>query len=248
MCRLFRLTLFLALSSVVAMACGLDNGKGKAGEVIVPTKFVFEKGWRIPDLKQAEVWGKGTDKFGGTSVSYRIKPPMMLPLQGFEFEVGSRTLKFIPGYVLQVDSITEYQAGGRTYKYMVSAGSLRRSNPPMWMEDQPSVIPEKKGGVPGGISGCGYTVVRVLDHDGDGIFETLEVPEDQGGVRISDTTAETNIPDWAQRLFPNQAVLKEYKEALEAARMAVAKSKIPPAELMLPTQLPKDPAKPQSSQ
>jgi hypothetical protein len=231
--RLAVLILLLIFNSVAAIACDLPAEKSKGAGVIMPSRFIYDEGWRIPDLKKAKVQGQGKTSFGGTFVSYRIDPPMTLALQGFQ--LTKESLKFLPGTVLRVDSIAELKTGERIYGYYITAASSRSAKPPMWLEDVPVPVRTRKKEVEA-VLGCGYTFVKILDWDGDGVFESLEYSN--GPI----PSVDSDIPEWAQLLLPDQDALKKYKQQLEADRAAPSKPKMPPVDLMLPTQLPQPPS------
>jgi len=217
----------VAVLSPPVMACGLPQLAPNSQ--IIPKTFIYEKGWTIPGLAGASVIRTYKDEDGSDVTDYKPTKNVEVGLQGFEFSPDGQSIRLVPGYVQLVTDISEQRVEGRVYAYSVVTVSLGKADPPMWQHVR-TVTPQTQerkgkltvpGGVlgSGGVLGCGYTVLRYFDADGDGRFGSLEYVG-FGGPYTNSTPCPTT-PEWALKLLPNRAAAERC--AKEIARVAAAR-------------------------
>ena len=175
---------------------------------IVPSRFVYDKGWKIPGLTEAVVTDRHTNEFGIEVLKYKPKNSVTVDLQGFDVNFGSRTVRVVPGYTQYVTDISELRVNGRTFAYDLMTVSTGQAAPAMWPVTRTVAKPSSKikGAVSVGVLGCGFTAIRYFDIDGDGIFESMQY-SGFGGSHGS-TVDSFTTPDWAIDLIPNKAAWK----------------------------------------
>ena len=199
--------LFLVLFSPYVAACGPPE---LASNAQVPRTFIFEAGWDIPALHDAKVVSRYRDETGSDVTRYKPTQDALVDLQGFELSADGNSLRFVPGYSQWVETIWEYRVNGKVYAYTVSTVSTGKADPPMWRKIRARI--ETKG-VPGGVLGCGWTMLRYFEADGDGIFESLEYVG-FGGPHSNSTHCPT-FPDWVLRMLPNREAAERCKQEEE---------------------------------
>jgi hypothetical protein len=198
-----------------AVGCGLPR---LDGTLEAPKVFIYEDGWIIPGLAGANVVVRAFDETGSEVIRYKPTEQVELPLQGFQILPDGHSLRFVPGYVQSVSDIIEYRVLGRTYAYNVYSASLRRAEPPMWRQVKKVASEHSNANsriqlAPGGVVGCGFTVLRYFDTDGDGRFESLEY---LGGFGTPHTNASScpSTPEWALKLLPNRTAAESCAKEL----------------------------------
>jgi hypothetical protein len=199
-----------ALAAALLMlipAAGACNLPQSTPNSLVPKTFIYDKGWVIPGLAAASVVRRYVDEAGSNVVNYKPTTNAEVDVQGFDLSPDGQSLRFVPGYEQLVTDIIEYRVQDRAYAYTVLTVSLGKAEPPMSQRTQSS-IPHRtqtKGTrktVPGGILGCGFTILWYFDADGDGRFESLEYIG-FGGPYTNATPCPTT-PEWALKLLPNR--------------------------------------------
>ena len=199
----FSAALFLVLlSSPAAAACGTLE---LASNTQIPKTFIFAKGWEIPGLSGASVMHRFRDETGSDVTMYKPTQEAFVDLQGFELSADGKSLHLVPGYTQMAETIWEYRVNGKVYAYDVSTVSTRKADPPLWRRLRERRARAKGGVVKGGVEGvlgCGWTVIRYFDADGDGTLESLEYVG-FGGPHSNSTQCPT-FPDWALRMLPNR--------------------------------------------
>ena len=229
--RRFVLILFLLLlSSDSVMACGVPK---LGSNTQIPTTFVFEKGWEIPRLAGASIVIQKRDESGGEVIEYKPQQNVSVALQGFELSSDSKRLLFVPGYWQWVERISEYRVNGRAYAYTVQTVSTGKTDPPMWRYIKTSIAKKKgtvKKGTVAGVLGCGWTMLRYFDADGDGSFESLEYVG-FGGPFTNSTRCPT-VPEWALKLLPNRDAAERCSKSPAQEKEYIQKGMLElPAEL-----------------
>lgn len=175
---------------------------------IIPSRFVYEKGWQIPGLTEAVLTDRHTNEFGIEVLKYKPKNAVTVDLQGFDVEPAKKTVRIVPGYNQYVMEISELRVNGRTFGYDLMTVSTGQAHPAMWPSIRIMAKHEAKAkhAVSAGVLGCGFTVIRYFDNDGDGVFESMQY-SGFGGSRGS-TVDSFTTPDWAIDLIPNKAAWK----------------------------------------
>jgi hypothetical protein len=195
------------LVSALSSGCDWHDVKQSAGDsrITTPYKFVVDSGWEIPGLKNAILREKRTDRFGREIWVYKIEQDRpYIGLQMFKVDSSSNAVHLVPGSTIEIDTIWEYRIQGRVYQYAVGGASTGASTVPIWPRTPPKPLPPNAQ--LGGILGCGTTIVRYTDQDGDGIFETLQY-ESLSLLRPRDASSSDLIPDWALQLVPKKEEL-----------------------------------------
>jgi hypothetical protein len=199
----FLAILFLVLCSSHAAACGTPE---LASNTQIPKTFIFEKGWDIPGLSGASTVRRYRDETGSDVTMYKPTQDAFVDLQGFELSADGKSLRLVPGYDQLVETIWEYRVNGRAYAYDVSTVSTGKADPPMWRKIRART---KTKGVIGGVLGCGWTMLRYFDADGDGIFESLEYVG--FGGPYSNAARCPTFPEWALSILPNREAAERCK-------------------------------------
>jgi hypothetical protein len=222
---LIAILLVSAGSSLHALAdCGLPR---LAPTSRVPTTFIYEKGWTIPGLTGASVVRSYQDEDGSDVIVWKPTKSVDIALQGFELSPDGQSIRLVPGYVQLVTEIIEYRVQERIYAYSVVTVSEGRADPPMWQRVRTATAektPGKAKALPAGILGCGWTVLRYFDADGDGRFRSLEYVG-FGSPHTNSTPCPTT-PEWALKLLPNRAAAERC--ATKVAARDLQMQAIPP--------------------
>jgi hypothetical protein len=221
--------LLLALLYHQSFACG-EPHLTEAEQL--PKTFVYDKGWTIPGLADATITRTHRDDSGSEEIIYKPKKTVMVELQGFGMSGDGRSLRLVPGYVQLVLSISEYRVQNRTYAYDVITVSTGKADPPMWPRVRESVQRAPRG-QNAGVLGCGFTVLRYFDRDGDGRFESLEYVG--FGAPDTNSTRCSTTPDWALMLLPNRAAAESCAKQLQPPAILIDILSLKPA---MPTLLP----------
>lgn len=198
---------FCAISQLVGppalSACGPDPKQVTDSRYAIPYKFVVDTGWEIPGLKNATLTEKRTDRFGREIWIYAVKHDNpSVALQVFQVDSANNTVHLVPGDNITAETIWEYRVQGRVYQYAVDGASTGKAQVPMWPKAPPK--PPDPNAMRAGVLGCGWTIVRYTDQDGDGVFETLQyLPV----MRPREVSSSDLIPDWALQLVPKKEEL-----------------------------------------
>jgi hypothetical protein len=194
--------------------CGLPR---LAANSRAPTTFIYEKGWTIPGLGDASVVRTYQDEDGSEVIDYKPTESVDIDLQGFELSEDGQSIRLVPGYVQLVTEIIEHRVQERTYAYSVVTVSEGRADPPMWQQVRTATGQKTQGkakGLPAGVLGCGWTVLRYFDADGDGRFRSLEYAG-FGSPNMNSTHCPTT-PEWVLKLLPNRAAAERCTKKVAA--------------------------------